>query len=278
MRLPIIFISFLAVVLTAIACQTSKSESLETTSVQAAISDDKSKTSGKRTPVIVELFTSEGCSSCPPADKVLGILNRNHSIENVEVIALSEHVDYWNRLGWRDPFSNSQFSNRQGVYSQFFGKGDSVYTPQMIVDGTREFEGSNAGKALQAIGDAAKYAKGNVAVEIEKLENNTAQLKIQIENLPKMSKNDTAIILLAVTEDNLSSRVTTGENSGSELPHVAVVRWMQNIGNITQEGKTFSQTLVLDKMWKPGNLNAVVFVQETGSRKILGAAKIKLQS
>jgi hypothetical protein len=276
MRLPMIIILLLAAVLTGGSCRTSSSELLETPQIQAATNDDKSKPNSKRTPVIVELFTSEGCSSCPPADKILAILNRNHSVENVEVIALSQHVDYWNQLGWKDQFSSAQYSNRQGEYSQFFGKGDSVYTPQMIVDGTREFEGSNAGKALQAIGEAAKDAKGDVAVEIEKLENNTAQLKIKIENLPKLSKNDAAIVLLAVTEDNLSSKVTRGENSGSELPHVAVVRWMQNVGGIAQEGKTFSQIVVLDKTWKQENLNAVVFVQETVSRKILGAAKIKL--
>lgn len=274
MRSPVILILLLAAVLTSGNCQTSKSESLEMPLINLAANDGKTK--AKRAPVIVELFTSEGCSSCPPADKILAILNRNHSIENVEVIALSQHVDYWNRLGWRDPFSSSQFSNRQGGYSQFFGKSDSVYTPQMVVDGTREFEGGNAGKALQAINEAAKDAKADVTVEIERIENNTAQLKIKIENLPKMSKNDAAIVLLAVTEDNLSSRVTSGENSGSELPHVAVVRWMQNIGDTAQEGKTFSQTVVLDKTWKQENINAVVFVQESVSRKILGAAKIKL--
>ncbi|MDQ4123671.1 MAG: DUF1223 domain-containing protein [Acidobacteriota bacterium] len=270
-----IFISLIAAVLIGIACHTSKSESLETPLIQAAAND---KTNAKPIPVIVELFTSEGCSSCPPADKVLAILNRNHSVENVEIIGLSLHVDYWNRLGWKDPFSSPQFSNRQGAYSQFFGKNGNVYTPQMIVDGTREFEGNNAGKALQAIGEAAKDAKGNVLVEIEKLENNTAQLKIKIENLPKMSKNDAAIILLAVTEDNLSSQVTRGENSGSDLAHVGVVRWMQNVGNIPQEGKTFSQIVVFDKSWKQEDLNAVVFVQEIGSRRILGATKIKLQA
>lgn len=277
MRVTIIFILMLAAVLIGNACHTSNTNLLETPLIQSATDDDKAKTNAKRAmPVIVELFTSEGCSSCPPADKILAILNRNNSVENVEIIVLSEHVDYWNRLGWKDPFSSSQYSNRQSEYSQFFEKNGNVYTPQMVVDGTREFVGSNAGEALKSIGEAAKNEKGDVAVEVEKLENNTAQLKIKIENLPKMSKNDRAIALLAVTEDNLSTKVTRGENSGSELPHVGVVRWMQNIGSVTQENKTFSHTLVIDKNWKQENLNAVVFVQESGSRKIIGAAKIKL--
>jgi hypothetical protein len=276
MRATMIFISLLAAVLIGNACYTSNTNLLETPLIQSATDDDKAKTNAKRTPVIVELFTSEGCSSCPPAEKILAILNRSQQVEAAEVIVLSEHVDYWNRLGWKDPFSSAQYSNRQSEYSQFFEKNGNVYTPQMVVDGAREFVGSNAGEALKSISEAAKNAKGDVTVEVEKLENNTAQLKIKIENLPKMSKNDHAIVLLAITEDNLSTKVTRGENSGSELPHVGVVRWLQNVGDITQDGKTFSQVVVLDKSWKQGNLNAVVFVQETGSRKILGAAKIKL--
>lgn len=271
-----IFILLLAAVLIGGNCRTSNSQLLETPSVQSASSRDKSNTIVKRTPVIVELFTSEGCSSCPAADKVLATLNRNQPVENAEIIALSQHVDYWNRLGWKDPFSSSQFSNRQNGYAGFFGKSE-VYTPQMIVDGTRELEGGNAGKALKAIGETAKIAKGDVLIAVEKLENNTAQLKIKIENLPKLSKNDQSIALLAITEDDLSSNVTRGENSGSELAHVAIVRSMHNVGNVLQEGKEFSQTVVLDGSWKQGNLNAVLFVQEINNRRILAASRIKLK-
>jgi hypothetical protein len=274
MRPTMIFILLFTAVLFGNACYNSNTEILETPLVKATETDQPKTV--KRTPVVVELFTSEGCSSCPAADKVLAILNRNQAIENVEIIALSQHVDYWNRLGWKDPFSSSQFSNRQNEYAGFFGKSD-VYTPQMIVDGTRELEGGNAGKALQAIGETANNAKGDVSIVVEKLENNTAQLQIKIENLPKMSKNDQSIALLAITEDNLSSNVTRGENSGSELAHVAVVRTMQNVGVISQEGKTFSQTVVLDASWKQENLNAVLFVQEINRRRILAASRSKLK-
>ncbi len=118
----------------------------------------------KRSPVIVELFTSEGCSSCPPADKVLAELENTQPVAGAEIIALSEHVDYWNYIGWSDPFSSEAFSARQGAYASVFNN-DGVYTPQMVVDGQAEFVGSNSEKARTAIARLAKIPKAEVTID-----------------------------------------------------------------------------------------------------------------
>ena len=249
---------------------------VELSTATADASDAKAIGNTQRTPIIVELFTSEGCSSCPPADGNLSMLVETQPVAGAEIIGLSEHVDYWNRLGWTDPFSSGQFSCRQGEYSQYF-KRDDVYTPQMIVSGQREVGGGDMRGALKQIADAAKEPQGQINLEIEKEVGNTISVKAKPANLPKISSNETDIVLLAVTESNLTSNVASGENGGRRLKHTAVTRYLQNIGNVGNEDKILSADLTLGKDWKRDNLNIVAFVQETGSRKILGAGKIDLK-
>jgi len=119
------------------------------------------------TPVIVELFTSEGCSSCPPADALLSRLGKTQPVPGAEIIALEEHVDYWDRLGWKDPFSSEAATDRQNDFGSAFG-GAQIYTPQMIVDGRAQFVGSSDSDALRAIRAASQAQKPAVQLSWEK--------------------------------------------------------------------------------------------------------------
>jgi hypothetical protein len=240
------------------------------------------KVESKRSPVLVELFTSEGCSSCPPADEVLARLEKEQPVAGAEVIVLSQHVDYWNSLGWADPYSAAAFSQRQGEYSEAFHH-DGVYTPQMIVDGRAEFNGSHWDQANDEIASAAKTPKA--LVQISRGDSspvaNTIPLNIRVENPPAISANDNAEVLLALTESNLQSSVARGENAGRNLSHTAVVRQLSVIGKIEPQGnKTFTATPVVtvDNTWTRQNLRAVAFLQEHGSRRVLGAASIDLSA
>lgn len=234
---------------------------------------------GPRTPVIVELFTSEGCSSCPPADELLARLEKTQPVAGAEIIALGQHVDYWNRLGWVDPFSSAAFSQRQGDYAEAFGH-DGVYTPQMIVDGQTEFSGGNQAKARDAIMRAAQTPKA--IVELTRaanfdLKSASVPLSVRVEKLPAVRANDAAEVLLAVTESNLRSDVSRGENAGRTLSHTAVVRQLSVLGT-AQTGAAFTAnpTLTIESGWQRKNLRAVVFVQERESKRVLGASAIKL--
>lgn len=243
-------------------------------SIPAAVNHDA-------VPVVVELFTSEGCLSCPPADEVLAKLDKTQPVQGVEVIALGEHVDYWNRLGWIDPFSSAEFSSRQSRYADAFGR-DGVYTPQMVVDGRDEFAGGNMNRARDAIARAAQSPKAKVqllASEDSKGTNGReAKLSISVRDLPQLTAGDTANVLLAITENNLRSEVSRGENAGRYLRHSAVVRGLTVLGDMSADQNSFAAqpVLNLDRGRQRNNLRAVVFVQERNSRRVLGAATLGL--
>jgi hypothetical protein len=232
------------------------------------------------TPVVVELFTSEGCSSCPPADEVLSKLDKSQSIQGIEVIALGEHVDYWNKLGWIDPYSSAEFSTRQSRYADAFGQ-ESVYTPQMIVDGRDEFVGADWNKAHEAITRAARLPKAKVKLLAASSSNETnkdLKLSIHINDIPQITTGDTADVLLAITESNLRSEVSRGENAGRYLRHTAVVRSLSVLGNVIAGQQSFAaeSTASLNVGWQRDHLRAVVLVQERRTRRVLGAAALGL--
>jgi hypothetical protein len=230
-----------------------------------------------RAPVIVELFTSEGCSSCPPADALLKKLEEQQPIGKAEVIALEEHVDYWNNGGWSDPFSSVEMTYRQEQYAASF-RTNGPYTPQMIVDGHAEFVGSNSRQAQQEIEEAAGRDKAEILLTANSpAAERSEQFNVRVGKLGGATAGDTAEVWMAITETRLQSSVTGGENSGENLRHAAVVRRLHKIGEAKTAGEfSFAGdfTAKLDSNWKRENLRAVVFVQEKKSRRILGATSI----
>jgi hypothetical protein len=231
--------------------------------------------------VVVELFTSEGCSSCPPADALLARLSEQLNAGNAQVIALEEHVDYWDELGWKDPFSSHDSTVRQYAYAGVLGNGNP-YTPQMVVDGGLEFSGGREQKARQSIAEAAAQKKTTVTLSQGTASKpGSESFLIQVGRLSPSAKGGAAEVWLAITETGLHSSVTRGENAGHELRHAAIVRTMRKIGEAKADTDTsFSgnATVPLGKEWKRENLKAVVFVQEKKSLRILGAAEISLHS
>ncbi len=241
----------------------------ESPSVVEETAQPESLPSTAKSPVLIELFTSEGCSSCPPADKNLIYLNDKQPFPQAEVITLALHVDYWNRLGWTDVFSSPQYSERQGFYAEKF-KHDGVYTPQMVVDGQKEFVGGSLDEARKAISAAAESPKANVELSAA-----DGKLRVKISALPNHSLAD---VFVAVAEDNLSTNVRNGENGGRTLPHTSVVRELKTIGKVAAEKDSFeSETpFQLQSSWKKQNLKFVVFVQNEQTGQIIGAGQIKL--
>jgi len=232
-------------------------------------------------PVIVELFTSEGCSSCPPADRLLAHLQRTQPVPDADIIALEEHVDYWNDLGWKDPFSSSLFSDRQNDYANFF-RTSGPYTPQMVVDGKEQFVGSDERDAVAAITKAARVPKAPVDLQ-QMTDSKTGgdgseilRLHVRFGPVENWHGGELAKVILVLTEDDLSSNVTRGENAGDQLVHRAVVRDFQVLGPLDSKGSFEAEPEVnLAKDWKRENLRAVVFVQDRSSRDVLGASILR---
>lgn len=223
-----------------------------------------------RRAVVVELFTSEGCSSCPPADELLGHLRQELSAKNIQVIPLGFHVDYWNRLGWKDRFSSAEFTQRQEQYTHAL-KVDGPYTPEMVVDGDVEFVGNDAGQAQRTIRQQASQLE---TAQVKIAPTGADQLTIQVKGPGSSSGN--ALVMLAITEDNLTTQVFSGENGGRTLHHAAVVRELRQVGALNNGAIETTVPLKLEKEWKRIDLRAVVFVQNGPSGKIEGAASIAL--
>ncbi len=222
-------------------------------------------------PVLVELFTSEGCSSCPPADELLKSLVAAQSIPGVRVIGLGEHVDYWNDLGWRDRFSSSRFSDRQVRYRADVFRNSAIYTPQAVVDGAIEAVGSDGTALRRAIGRAARAPKAPIRLQARHTD---AGLAVQVD-IPESPLLDApADVLVAVIEDGLSTAVERGENAGRTLDDPAVVRRLETIARIEPGPgqRSFTRAVPAAAAWKLDAVEVVAFLQDAASRRVLGAA------
>ena len=207
---------------------------------------------------LLELFTSEGCSSCPPADNLLPQLAKLDS----GVIALSFHVDYWNRLGWTDPFSKSEFSERQREYSRQFSL-ESIYTPQLVVNGEYEFVGSSRGKAEETIKKVLKE-KTLVRINIDNVTINENKLNFIVHAEGDWKKTD---LVAALVQKNAMMNVKAGENSGAKLSHTNVVRYFKKQAAAEKTGFELEIPAGLDA----NNWQLIVFAQQKSDLKITGA-------
>ena len=222
-------------------------------------------------PVLVELFTSEGCSSCPPADALLEKLD-TQPFPSMQIIALSEHVDYWNHDGWTDPYSSHANTERQEGYGRLFNL-ESVYTPQLIVDGSKEFVANDPKQAQKVFAEVASEVKISVRITNARLEDGVIYAHIDVEAPSNRTKGDVDFV---VALNQAESQVLKGENAGHRLTHVAVVRSLSKVGKL-EPGHPFSQDVSLKlENAKDSDLRVIAFVQKAGMGRVLGAAMEKL--
>jgi hypothetical protein len=226
------------------------------------------------TPVLVELFTSEGCSSCPPADQLLARMADAAHVDGALLVPLGEHVDYWDQLGWRDRFSSAAYTARQQAYAQRFA-GDGPYTPQLVIDGRSDCVGSDAASARRLLAKAASIPHGTIAIDTGGATGSSIHVVVRASNLPQ-SPTDRAEVLVAITEDRLRTDVTRGENHGRTLVHAAVVRRLDVAGVATGSAATAEHTTTIAPDWRRDALHVVAFVQQRHAGPVLAAASVPL--
>ena len=206
-------------------------------------------------PVVVELFTSQGCSSCPPADALIHDIANDPTMRG-RVIPLAFHVDYWDSLGWRDPFSSSEWTQRQARYARTMHL-NSAYTPQAVVNGTREFVGSNRTALSAALEKASNEKRGEITLTARR-DGNSLIATIHAS----VPANDD--LMLAIVEDGVMTKIEHGENAGRTLTNDAIVRRL-----VRAAGQT-TVTVPVDATWR--NLSAIAFVQDRNTLAIGASA------
>jgi hypothetical protein len=223
-------------------------------------------------PVLVELFTSEGCSSCPPADALLAKLDGTH-LPGIQAIVLSEHVDYWNHDGWKDVYSSSFFTDRQQEYVRRLGAKEP-YTPQMVVDGAAQMNGSDAAAVARALETARSHVKIPVRISSAALTDaKTIRVHLAVDALPADFKARKADLFVALALAHAESHVSAGENKGRDIRHVAVAESINKVGTV-EKGKNFDRDVLVKAKapLDPGNLRVIAFAQEGDAGEVVGAS------
>lgn len=247
------------------------------TAISAALSGDSSRVIAPAF-AVVELFTSEGCSSCPPAEALLGELASQGHTKGLAIYCLAFHVDYWNRLGWKDPFSAAAYSARQEAYARVL-RSVQVYTPQMIVNGTEEFVGSDRSRAEHAINAAlSRAASVRVALRVvpetgespdspQAATGTGTRVTYSVTGAPK-----SALLHIAAVEAGVVSRVSRGENAGRALRDENVVRAFLTVPlDSTTEGTV---TLPIPEGTVASHTSIIGYVQDRSTMAILGAGQM----
>jgi|SRR6266568_2258487 len=238
----------------------------------AALGQSGQPTASKsRQPVLVELFTSEGCSDCPPADALLARLDATQFVPGAQAIVLSEHVTYWNRLGWRDPFSFDAMTERQEHYVARFGL-ESSYTPQLVVDGAEQVVGNDAAAVTGAVARAVANPKTKLAIGDAHWTGGAIQFSVH--GVVRSGETLSA----AVAEDATRSEVARGENAGRTLHHIAVVRVLKDFGSNATDGRSLRLTgdILLHPDRTSGPVRLVVFLVDRKTGHVTAVAEQSL--
>jgi hypothetical protein len=225
---------------------------------------------------LLELFTSEGCSSCPPADRLLEVLDQKQPVAGADLIVLSEHVDYWDRLGWKDPFSSAQYTARQQDYTNRYNL-DGVYTPQLVVDGRFGLVGSDGREASIAIQKAIRAKKIPIAISNAARHGTQVTARIEVPATDPSLKGALGVLYVALADNRQESHVARGENAGRSLAHIAVTRAFKQVGTVDLDHASTKEVNLLAQPDSGFNGSRIVaFIQDPKSGHVLGVTEQKL--
>lgn len=217
--------------------------------------------------VLVELFTSEGCSSCPPADALLKLVNGSQTNGGQLVVGISEHVTYWNSLGWADPYSSPAYTERQNAYSERFHL-EGPYTPQMVINGAEQIVGSDRAALLHAVEkEDAESPRMSLRIVSFSVAANTLTVNLATSGeVPKQG----ADLMAVLADDSDRSNVLRGENSGRLLAHVAVARSITRVAKVKTAGDLTVQIPIPASFQGTQGHHLILFAQTPGNGRVLG--------